>query len=266
MSLVGARRSLLAGGLNREKFRRSLLVVLGDCRLLWLARQGDTTTSVSVETSSGRVITWDGDVSSRLTAFGGFGGAAQSFAVASSQYGDTPDTANLSFGNGTVDTPFSIIALANVTDTAGLRTFVSKWDNTAREWIFRVGATDLLQAVLTTSALNQDTLRTSDAAITQGSWRLFGMTYTAATGGATAGDDITLYQDGAVIASTATNNALYAAMSDKDSPAEIGSLIAHTLHFFDGSMALVAVTAKALTAADHAAVAALCRRMFGVPL
>jgi hypothetical protein len=119
---------------------------------------------------------------------------------------------------------------------------------------------------LTTNALNQDTVRSSDAAITQGSWRLFGATYSAATGGATAGNDISLYQDGAVIASTPTNNASYVAMGDKGGPVEIGSIIAHTAHFMDGSLALIAVCQKALSAADHAAIAALCRRYFKVPI
>ena len=92
-----------------------------------------------------------------------------------------------------------------------------------------------------------------------------GKTYTAATGGATAANDITLYQNGAVIASTATNAGTYVAMENGTEPVEIGSNLTHTANYFDGSMALVAVCQKALSAADHLAIHTLCRSYFGVP-
>lgn len=250
--------------MTRRWLRRRLLNILGDCRLLWLPRAGDTTVNQTDETGAGRVLTYDATVAARLSSLGR--GMAQAF-DGSTNYGTTPDTANLSFGTGTADQPVSFVVLANVTDTASPRNLLSKYGGLGSgEWIFQISAADKLFLGLYDDSANVNTPRFSDAAISQGAWHLYGATYDG-TGGATAANGITLYQDGAVIASTATNNASYVAMEHLAAPLEIGSIIAHTANFFSGSLALAAVCARALTAADHAALTVLMRQFFsqGLP-
>ena len=210
-------------------------------------------------------LTHSSSVQARMSALGL--GYAVSFASASSQFATMADTDKQSFGNGTADSAFSIVALANVTNTAANRGLVSKWTAgaTAREWMLFINTSDALQFSLFDESVDIQPLRASDSAIAQGSWKIFGSSY-GGTGGATAADGITLYQDGAVIASTPTNNASYVAMENTGAVVSVGANNAGAGLLFDGSLALIAVCAKALTTPDHAAIAALCRRFFGVAL
>src|SRR4051812_44174897 len=94
--------SLQQQRLNQRWLRKRLLPILGDCRLLWMPRAGDAATALTGETSTGRVVTYDATVAARISSLGR--GYAQTFDGAAN-YGTTPDTADLSFGNGTTDNP-----------------------------------------------------------------------------------------------------------------------------------------------------------------
>ena len=245
-------------------FRSRLLTILGDCRLLWMPQPNDTTVVRSFETWPGRVGTPDGDVSARISRLGH--GVQQSFSSAGTQFISFPDTDNLSFGNGTTDQAFSVVALVNVTDTAAARAILSKWvaATVNREWLWTIDAVDTMSLILRDESAGVNCARVSDAVVTQASWRLFGATYDG-TGGATAANGMTLYQDGAAIASTATNNAAYVAMEPLAGVCEVGAINAHTASLYDGSAALVAVCQKNMSASDHASAATLMRRFYGVP-
>lgn len=81
----------------------------------------------------------------------------------------------------------------------------------------------------------------------------------------TAADGIALYANGAALASTATNSASYTAMENTTIAPSIGARNSGTAGFYAGSLALVAVTQKALTPSEHAQVRDLCQRFFGRP-
>lgn len=247
----------------RAQFVGQLLTILGDTRLLWMAQSGDTTTSTGKSLNQG-TITWDATVAARLSALGL--GYAQTF-DGSANYGTVPDADIYSFGNGTTDSAFSVVALANVTNTAVARRILTKYNNgaTAREWHFSVTGSDTLTLTLYDESVDKVPNRTSNAAITMGSWALFGATYSAATGGATAANDITLYQNGAVLASTATNDVSYVAMENLGASLAIGAQADPTL-YFQGSLALVALCQKSLTASDHWAIKSLINYYFALSL
>jgi hypothetical protein len=248
----------------RERFLGNVMALVGDTRVLWTPKPTDTTTALE-ESLNGRTITWDATVAARLSALGN--GYAQSFVSGSTQYGTAPDAANLSFGTGAVDSSFSIVVLANVSDTAAIRAIVSKFDVTAREWRLAVDASDKLALALEDESVPAQPNRTSDAAITQGSWHLFGATYDVTAGsGATAANGITLYQDGAVIASTATNVGTYVAMENGTGLLEISGHTAHTANLYDGSLALVIVCAGALSASQFWALKRLVNAFFRLSL
>ena len=247
----------------RSRFIGQLLQLTGDTRLLWLPASTDTTTSTD-QSLTGRTVTYDATIAARLSALGL--GQKVSF-NGSSQFGSTPDTANLSFGNASADSAMSVIVLANVTDTAATRVLVGKWDtaSTLREWRFRLNGSDALLFELYDESVDKTPLRTSTGAATMGSWCLYGATYTAATGGATAGNDITLYENGLVKASTATNDASYVAMEDTTAQGMIGAdgNSSSAQFFMSGAMALVIVCQKSLSASDHCAIRKLCEGYFG---
>ncbi len=181
-----------------------------------------------------------------------------------SDFLSTPDAADLSFLTGGM----SIFAVANVTDTAGARDIISKEDfgGVQEEYVFAVNATDQLSTTLIDQSATARPRRDTDAAITQGAWVTLSTSCVDVAQAATVAAGITVYQNGAVRASTATENAAYVAMENLTARVEIGSQNVGTASFFAGSLALVMLIAANLTAAQHMAMTQLARSYFGVPL
>src|SRR3990167_10619000 len=127
---------------------------------------------------------------------------------------DSPDAAYWS-RNDAAGAAFSIGFWAKVTDSAAIRTLFAKFDTAVaiQEYWFAINASDKLEFRVRDDSVPIEVTRISDAAITMGSWARFIMTYDG-SGGASAMDGAVLYQDGAVIASTATNDGSYVAMED----------------------------------------------------
>jgi hypothetical protein len=261
MPLRGA--SLESKAQLRERFLGNILSITGDTRVLWTPKPTDTTTSLD-ESLTGRTLTADATMAAQLSALGN--GYARAF-NGSTNYLTTPDAADLSFGTGAADLAFSIVVLANVTDTAAIRQILSKNDGASNiEWSLRINAADGLDLfIFDQSASATSCSRASNAAITQGSWHLFAATYSG-VGGASAGNGITLYQDAAVIASTATNSGTYVAMENLAAAVEIGSAVVHTLQFFPGSVALIALVAGVLTQSQLWAIKRHANAFFGLSL
>jgi hypothetical protein len=257
----------VSAAMAQQDFVASLLTLLGDTRLLFLPFAGDTTTSTD-KSLNARTITHDATIAARLNALGlGY----YTTYNGTSNYATMPDTANLSFGNGTADSAFAGVAVLNVTNTAAARRIVCKLegDSTDQEWSFHIGSTDIAQVVLTDQSAGVSASRSSDAAITQGSFIVLGFTYSAATGGATAANDITIYENGLAKASTATNNASYVAMEDLTALGVIGALDgaaagAPSGQEFAGSIAMVAICQTNLSASNHWAIYNLARSYFGI--
>lgn len=222
----------------------------GNLRALWLPTSADTTANISL--SDLRVWTYDATIAGQISTQGQ--GVVVSF-DGTNDYGSTPDTADLSFPE---PQPFSIVSLANVTDTGNHRNILSKFASSGvgAEWNIAVTAADLLALNLFDDSVDKQPFRISSAAITMGALHLFGSSYDGG-GGATAANGITLYQDGAVITSTASNQALYVAMEDGTSAVGLGvySNLSATGRF-QGSMGFTAVYAANLSLAQHAQIKA----------
>ncbi len=246
----------------REQFLQGMLTVLGDTRLLWTPKATDTTTSLD-ESLTGRTLTHDATIASRLAPLGlgyytTFDGAAN--------YATTPDTANLSFGNSTVDQAFSIIALINLTNTATTKTVLSKSAGSNIEWVLQLASTEVLQLALFDQSVSASPSKSTDVAISTGAWVLVAATYSAANPGATAAAAMTMYVNGLAVAATGTEAGTYVAMENLTSAVEIGSSTAHTTAFFSGSMALVALCQNNLDASDHWNIKKLVNGYFGLSL
>ena len=74
-----------------------------------------------------------------------------------------------------------------------------------------------------------------------------------------------LYQDGAVIASTVTNVGTYVAMENTSAVVAIGAL-SEGIQGMDGTMAMVALVAGVLSAAQMVAIKTLVNQYFGLAL
>lgn len=255
----------IGGGVydRTTQFLRTLYDVSpGSIRAIWLPLSGDTTTTTTE--FDGRVWTYDADITARISTQGQ--GIIVSFNGTSNE-ADTPDTANTSFGDASNDSPLSIVSLANITDTAADRVLFAKYNigGAAREYAFLVNGTgDTLQLNLYDESDDKQPVRTSDAAITQGALHLFAATYDGG-GGATAMDGVTLYEDAAVIASTATNDIAYVAMENTAALPSVGALAAAVAPFA-GTMGFCAVYAAELSAAQLATIKAGTNFYYGTSL
>ncbi len=258
---AGARAAVLS---PRDQFLASLRAAAGDIRALWVPKAADLLTSVD-ESVQKRTVTHSASLSGRLTAQGSgvvatMDGTSHDSVIA--------DTDALSFGNSTVDQAFSIVVLANITDTAAERVLFSKYNTggVGGEYYFTVTSADLLDLLLRDQSAAVVAQRISDAAITMGALHLYAATYSAATGGATAGNDVLLYQDGVLIASTASNNAGYVAMENLTVQAEIGSRNANATSWLGGTAALVMVCAGVLSADRLLRIKRACNTFYGLSL
>ena len=128
----------------------------------------------------------------------------------------------------------SMGAWLHVTDTAVVSAVLSRWDPGVGEWLLRVDSTNRIQVFLKDTSASVHISRRSDATVAQGQWIFVVVTYDG-TGGATAADGITIYVDGAFVASKATNNDSYVAMEDQTSMVDLGATGASD--FFNGKMA-----------------------------
>ena len=150
---------------------------------------------------------------------------------------DTPDATFWSRDDAGGANGFSLGLWANVTNTGTARCFMAKYDETGvqREWIWFLNPNDTMRFFLFDESVDgTGAYRNSDAAITMGSLRFFVATYDG-TGGATAADGITLYEDGGVIASTATNQGTYEGMENLAGVVSLGRNIGGS-RFFNGTM------------------------------
>lgn len=245
---------------TRRRFIGNILDVVGqsNTRVLYTPdyAEGLTVVDGAVQT---RVWTHGATPTGRLSALG------KGYALAfngSSDYLSTPDAADLSFGDGSVDTAMGMFAVINVTDTANGRNLITKWvaGSTAREWAWQLSTTDVIRFTVRDESAGVSPVRDTDAATTQGSWAMPGLTYSG-VGGGTAMAGVTHYLNGAEVASTASEQAAYVAMENTNSVVEIGAINAHTAAFLEGKLALIVVWLGG-TAAQQAGLTSLSRSFF----
>jgi len=148
---------------------------------------------------------------------------------------DTPDAAYFS-RDDTGGEAWSIVGWINLTGS-GERTFWSKWETTglAREWVVSFLPDQKAEFKLRDESQKTQPNRQSDVSYTENVWNHFAATYDG-SGGVFAMDGVTLYRNGVVIASTATNRESYVGTENDTEVVEIGSQDGGP-PFFDGKMA-----------------------------
>lgn len=147
---------------------------------------------------------------------------------------DTPDAAYWTRDDSGA-APLSIGGWFNVTADTNRKVILAKHDNsTQAEWILDFSDTETVRLLLRDESASVNTTRLADAATTTGVWHHIVVTYDGA-GGATAGNTITIYQDGAVWASTATNDGSYVAMEDLTAVVGLGTR-SDGANFYNGEM------------------------------
>ena len=156
------------------------------------------------------------------------------------------------FNDGTNDTPFSLVVVANAVDHSlgGSLCGVMGASNGNKEYMFDIdSATSKLRCYV-----QQDVnfaIRTTDVALTahDGKTTAYGVSFTADSAPASAMDDVSLYVNGVVQASTAANNASYLGMVNGAEGFTVGNAAGGGA--FTGNIYRVYVFNRALSAAEH---------------
>ena len=134
----------------------------------------------------------------------------------SDDYIDFGDSDNLSFGNGTTDSPFSISAWIKPVDNARFR-IAFKWSTTLREYYFQIAGGGALQVSIN-SSLNVYIGRNGQTTISENVWSHVVMTYD----GSGNKNNINIYLNGVLDNDSAISSGTYTAMSNTSQPFEIG--------------------------------------------
>lgn len=187
------------------------------------------------------------DTALDLTDPGSFQGIMPSITFnGTDEEADSPDAAFWARGDGANDSAMSLGAWVKINGSHP-SAILARFDNTGsaevREWRFIVDGGDNLELQVFDESANVGASRISDGAIPTDVWKFVVATYDG-TGGADAmgtsgsvADNATLYFDGEIVASTATDNAAYVAMEDLGTPTTFAHrLLSGPAQLFEGSM------------------------------
>lgn len=245
-----------------REFVHGLVHLLGDVRALWLP--GKSGTTLTDKSRYARVLTWSEDVSSFDTKPAELGSGYAIAFNGTDEEGDAPDADELSFGDGAVDQPFSVVALVNPTDATD-STILSKLNvNTGGgEYRFFLDSSDYPYIELQDQSADKHIGRSDATALTQGSYTLLVATYD----GSGAEPGLRIYKDGARVDGTSNTTAGYVAMENQTIVVGLGfNPAGASSNFFDGKVALVGLTGKELTLDEVWAVKEACNSYFGLSL
>jgi hypothetical protein len=174
------------------------------------------------------------------------------------------DSTNYSFGNGTVDTPFSVGAWIRPNAIA-TNVIMGKYDSAGNleEWRFFIDGSGLLSLELHDASASATEIAVSDSALTIGQWVHVIATYD----GTETAPVVNLYVDGALANDgTTTEDGSYVAMENTAAPLTIGcsGVTATPVAEFHGRIALPFITGKALSAAEVTTLYGYTAPMMGV--
>ncbi len=161
-------------------------------------------------------------------------------------YISVADADNLSFGDGSTDSAFTISMWVNMGDVTSLPLVSKGVFNTSGEWILHTGSDDKIYFMLLdeSGATTYERIFT-DTAITsyENQWTHITGTYDG-RGGSSALDGLKIYINGSSVATTGGGGGTYVAMENLGADVHIGR---DDATYFNGSMANVGIWSSALT-------------------
>tara|TARA_Y100000310_G_scaffold33558_2_gene31714 strand:- start:1435 stop:2289 length:855 start_codon:yes stop_codon:yes gene_type:complete len=148
----------------------------------------------------------------------------------------TPDVGYWTRDDGAAAEKLSIAAWFNLELSGADKVLLSKSDaGSNEEWFFFFNSSEEVRFDLKDDSAGVVARRMSDQVVQAGVWHHVAVTYDG-TGGSTAANGITMYLDGFLLPSTATNDGSYVAMEDLGSKVDIGALDDGSL-WYPGSIA-----------------------------
>jgi hypothetical protein len=159
-----------------------------------------------------------------------------------------------SLGDGTTPRPVSIVVRAKSSDLSVIGDILGRYGTSAgtREFLFRFESSKM--RFHGEDGAGHAILRISDNVVTaqNGKWTTWGMSYTAVSADAAAADDITLLQNGKLLASSPTNNGSFGGFTNANQALTVSRPTGGSGTSFFGEIAEVLFFNRALTEAEHA--------------
>ncbi len=168
-----------------------------------------------------------------------------------------------SFGNGTVDTPFSMGLWAFSNDIGTARSLIAKYDLLVEEYDLRVTDAGLVQLELHDASGSGSETATSTTALTVGRWYSVIVTYD----GTETAPVVNIYINGLSDNDGSTvESGTYVAMENSATPLLVGArdLTATPLQGWDGRLALPFITGQELTATEVSTIHNLGNQLLGL--
>ena len=145
----------------------------------------------------------------------------------SNDFVDCGDADNLSFGDGSTDSPFTFSLWVKVDDLSTGHTLIEKQDSSNnREYVIFIGSDGAIYNNIYSNgvALNRRGRKTSTGLISSNTWYHIAWTYDG-QGGTNASDGIKIYLDGTRVDNTNNQKNSYVAMKNTSNPFKIGEFI-----------------------------------------
>lgn len=159
-------------------------------------------------------------------------------------YVSVPDSDDLSFGNGTTDSPFSVTAWVKADSWTKFRIISKFQDNSNREWVFTGdGAGNLALSLFDLTGSNSLN-RWRLTPLSTGVWYHVGATYS----GGGSYTNINLYVDGALVSMSGSTQGTYVAMHNTSGAVQLGKLNITTPDYANGLIAEAQIWDKELSA------------------
>jgi hypothetical protein len=144
-------------------------------------------------------------------------------------YVEVSDADNLSFGNGTTDSPFSLSAWVKISNFNNAHIIFEKRDhanNNNYEYVLAItSAGGINNNIYDYNSLNRRGRKTSDGLISLNTWYHIAMTYSG-VGGTNASDGIKTYLNGVRVDNANNQKNTYTAMHNTNQPFKIGRILA----------------------------------------
>lgn len=184
-------------------------------------------------------------------------------------YVNLGDSDDFSFGDGTNDEAVTWFGVVEVVDVAGSQVVISKLDETTgieqREYRLDITSAQKIRLIQFDESVGVACSKIIDGALSIG-YHSFVVT-SPGDGGATAMNNVKIYIDGVLVASTATNDGAYVAMENLATPCWIGSLEStdgNPVFFMNGDNALTGMDGAEWSAMDVHRFHQLCKGLYAL--
>lgn len=184
-------------------------------------------------------------------------------------YVNLGDHNDFSFGDGTNDEAVTFFGVINIINIALVERILSKWDKTTgselAEYLILIESNRLLKLYQRDESSNGQAHIVTDNPLSIG-WHSWAIT-SPGDGGATAMNNVKIYIDGVVVASTATNSGAYVAMENLATPCWIGasgSTAGTPSAFMQGDNALIGIDGSEWSAYDMHRFHQSCKGLYGI--